>query len=215
MMKLTTENLCLEYQDGLNKRKILDCINLKIEGKESVVLVGPSGSGKSSLLYILSTLKKPTKGSVFLNNQEISHTKETEKTRYDHFGFVFQQNFLIPYLTVIENVCKASRDHQLKETAYILLEELGIKHLAKKLPYQLSGGEKQRVSIARALVTNPDVVFADEPTAALDQENANHIYSLLRRTTANKILVMATHDMTLLDGTERVLRLENKNIVEE
>ena len=211
-MKLITENLSLEYQDGLSKRRVLENINLQIEDKEIVVLIGPSGSGKSSLLYILSTLKKPTEGSVFLNDKEISNIKDAEKIRYDHFGFVFQQNFLIPYLTVIENVCKASRENNLKEQAYTLLEELGIKHLDKKLPHELSGGEKQRVSIARALVTNPDIVFADEPTASLDVENANLIYTLLKRITENKILIMATHDTTLLDGTERILKIENKKI---
>ena len=212
-MKLTTENLCLEYQDGVKTRQVLDNINLEITADESVVLVGPSGSGKSSLLYVLSTLRKPTKGRVFLNEQEISNAKNAENIRHDYFGFVFQQNFLIPYLTVLENVCKASKSSNLTGCAYELLEKLDIKHFAKKFPHELSGGEKQRVSIARALVTNPDVVFADEPTASLDKDNANQTYSLLKKVTKTKILVMATHDTTLLDGTERVLKIENQSVI--
>jgi len=211
-MKLISKNLCLEYPDGIKKRQVLDNINLTIKANECVVLIGPSGSGKSSLLYVLSTLKNPTKGSVFLNDKEISNVKDSEKIRYNHFGFVFQQNFLIPYLTVIENVCKAGKDNNIKDRAYELLINLGIEHFAESLPHELSGGEKQRVSIARALVTNPNVIFADEPTSSLDKDNARHIYSLLKKVTKNKILIMATHDTDLLVGDERVLKIENKSV---
>ena len=213
-MKLVAKNLGLEYSDGSSVRKVLNNINLEIKEKECAVLIGPSGSGKSSLMYLLSALRKPTTGSVFLNDVDISKAKNIDQIRYENFGFIFQQHFLIPYLSVIENICKAKKDDNIKvkENAYELLDSLGIKKLANKLPYQLSGGERQRVAIARALIKNPVVIFADEPTASLDKENALQIYSLLIKHSSNSILVMTTHDISLLGGTERVIDVENLNI---
>lgn len=160
----------------------------------------------------LAHLRQPTKGKVYWNGQELTGMKHNERIRYEHFGFVFQQHFLIPYLTVMENVCIANNDRNLKESAREILEQLGIASLTQKQPFELSGGERQRVAIARALVKHPDVIFADEPTASLDKENAIKIFSLLKDASKKCIVIMATHDTSLLNGDERVLVLENARI---
>jgi len=207
-MKLSAENLCLEYKDGSAVRKILHNINLDISSGECIALTGASGSGKSSLIYLLSTLRKPTSGKVRLNDLDIVTAKNTEQIRFDNFGFVFQQHFLIPHLSVFENICGSKpASSGISSEIQELFEILGISDLTKRMPHQLSGGERQRVAIARALAKNPAVVFADEPTASLDAENAAIVYSLLRKASLGKILVIATHDTSLFDGTERVVNL--------
>lgn len=214
-MVLEAKGLTLEYPDGMNTRKVLDTINLSINSRETVVLYGPSGSGKSSLIYLLSTLKRPTEGSVTFDDMIISNNKNSDLIRYNNFGFVFQQHFLIPYLSVLENICITRKDSEQKIDAYHLLEDLGISTLAHKKPHQISGGERQRVAIARALMNKPKVVFADEPTASLDKENASKIYSLLKNRSSDAILIMATHDTSLLEGDERIIKVENSQIWEE
>ncbi|HHU74584.1 MAG TPA: ABC transporter ATP-binding protein [Clostridiales bacterium] len=213
-MILEAKGLTLEYPDGLSKRKVLDNINLSVKPKETVVLCGPSGSGKSSLIYLLSTLKRPSAGTVAFDNMVISNNKNADFIRLQNFGFVFQQHFLIPYLSVLENICIMRKDRKKISDAYHLMEDLRIETLANKKPHQISGGERQRVAIARALMNNPKVVFADEPTASLDKENANKIYSLLKNRTSDAILIIATHDMSLLEGDERIIKVENSKIWE-
>lgn len=215
-MNIYTQKLGLSYQDGITSREILMDVNLKVETNEKIVILGPSGSGKSSLLYLLSGLKKPTFGHVFFGDKELTNNRKIDKVRYENFGFVFQQHFLIPYLSVIENVCLAhSKPKWIKKEALIALSQLGIENLAPKMPHELSGGEKQRVAIARALVKKPSVIFADEPTASLDKENAEMVYKLLKKYSNNRILIFATHDISLLNGDERRILIDNKEIVEE
>ena len=148
-----------------------------------------------------------------MNGRDLTTTRDTAKVRYDHFGFVFQQHFLVPYLTVRENVCLARKDKNLKEEASRILTALDIEKISDKCSYEISGGERQRVAIARALVKNPDVIFADEPTASLDKENAHNVFSLLKEKTKDRILVLSTHDTSLLEGDERVIRIENCKLI--
>ena len=213
-MELNINNLVIEHQDGTAMRRILDNIDLKVNTKESVILLGPSGSGKSSLLYAMSTLRKPTSGKIYLDGKNIFDMGSLEKVRYKHFGFIFQQNFLIPHLSALENICRVRKERDIKEKAHNLLGKLGINHLANKFPHELSGGEKQRVSIVRALVSSPDIVIADEPTASLDKDNARQVYKLIKSVTKDRILIMSTHDVSILDGTERVLKIDDKNLKE-
>ena len=208
------KDLCLDYPDGTGTRTILENVNINIEKGESIVLLGPSGSGKSSLIYLLSGLRMPTKGDVFCDGKELTSMKADQKSRLRHekFGFVFQTHFLLPYLSVIENVLSATNTNSkhVKEQAGDLLEQLGLGGHIKKRIYQLSGGERQRVAIARALIHEPDVIFADEPTASLDHNTACEVVDILKRTKKDSIFIMATHDTSILSGDERVIRIMDK-----
>lgn len=179
------------------------------------VLVGPSGSGKSTLLYMLSALRKPTGGSIPFNGKIIDTDRIAERTRAEKFGFIFQRHFLIPYLTVMENVRMGTgsktADRDIKE----LLDRLSIADLADKKPFQMSGGQCQRAAIARALIKKPSVIFADEPTASLDRTNADNIYSLLRECADRSIVIIATHDISLLAGDEDIYRIADCKVEKE
>ena len=172
---LGVKNIDLEYIDGRTKRTIFSNVSFDIHSGEFVSLLGPSGSGKSSLLYIVSLLKTPTVGEIYLDDVLISRAKNKNEIRYENFGFVFQHHFLIPHLTVLENVCTASYEKNVEKQAKDLLERLGLKDLINQKPYRLSGGERQRVAIARAVVKKPRILFADEPTASLDHHTAQEI----------------------------------------
>lgn len=211
MSILSAEKLTLKFIDGGQENIILNDIDLSFSKGETVILSGPSGCGKSSLLYALSLLREPSNGIIKYNGEYVSSRKRKEDIRYNNFGFVFQQHYLISYLSVIENICLKSNAK--KEDAEKLLERVGLLDFVNKKIYQLSGGQKQRVSIARALVHEPTVIFADEPTASLDKENAIEIYRLLKEVSRDKLLIMATHDKSLLNTEEKVYIFENKKLV--
>jgi putative ABC transport system ATP-binding protein len=210
------KELALSYKDGSKLNNVLVGVNLKIEKGENVVLLGPSGSGKSSLIYLLSGLKKPTGGEIFYEGFNIGklNDKDSAGLRKNKFGFIFQMHFLIPYMKVIENVMTGAPEfnEKYRSRAMMVLRELGIDQYEHKKIYQLSGGERQRVAIARALVSEPDVIFADEPTASLDHENAVDIIKMLKEYKENSTLVMATHDTSILAGDERVLKVEKHGV---
>ncbi len=212
------KKLSLSYKDGTKENKVLENVSFKIEKGENVVLLGPSGSGKSSLIYLLSGLKKPTSGEIFYEGTNIGRLsdKDISGMRRQKFGFIFQMHFLIPYMKVIENVMTGAPDFNDKyeKRAKKVLEEVGLGSYAQKKIYQLSGGERQRVAIARALVSEPDVIFADEPTASLDHDNAEDIIKMLKEYKENSTLVMATHDTSILGGDERILKVEKHGIRE-
>ncbi len=214
---ITCENLWLEYPDGTGTKTILSNIDLAIKEDENVILLGPSGSGKSSLIYLLSSLRQPTKGNVFWKDQNLTKdTNHATDIRRAHFGFIFQMHFLLPYLNVIENALVGLNkyDASAKEQASEILMQLGLgDHLQQKI-HQLSGGQRQRVAIARALMNEPDVIFADEPTASLDHETACEVMDILKHHKKNSILVMATHDTSILAGDERVIHVTNGQLVE-
>jgi ABC-type antimicrobial peptide transport system, ATPase component len=211
---ITADLVNLSYLDGLKKRKILSDVCLSIDESETAVIFGPSGAGKSSLLYLLSGLRKPNSGKVIFDDIDITAIEDTDKIRYENFGFVFQQHFLIPYLTVFENVCLAKKDKNIKLDAQDILKELGLESFLHKLPYELSGGERQRVAIARALVKKPKIIFADEPTASLDKETAIQVFDLLKNFSKSCTLIAATHDTSLLSGNERIFSICNGSVTE-
>jgi putative ABC transport system ATP-binding protein len=213
---LECRNLTLKYKDGHKENLVLDNIDLKIENGKNVVVLGPSGSGKSSLIYLFSGLKKPTSGRIIIDGVDSStmNEKQFAKIKRQKFGYIFQQHFLIPYLTVIENVMVGApvNNKEYNESAHVLLKELGIEQYTKKRIFELSGGERQRVAIARALVSQPEVIFADEPTASLDHDNAMEIMKLLKEYKSSSTLLMATHDTSILSGDEDIIRIENKKV---
>ena len=215
-MTITTENLKLIYPDGTKEKVIFENLNLCIENGDRVVLAGPSGSGKSSLIYLLSLLRLPTDGKVLFDGVECHTTSERLEKRYKEFGFIFQQHFLIGYLTVLENVTLAVKNtnSSVKSKAVEILDNLGLKEHIHKKPSCLSGGERQRVAIARALIKNPRIIFADEPTASLDHETGLSVMQMLKKATEDKILIFATHDTSLLDGSERMFHISN-GIIDE
>lgn len=213
-MKFEVKNLSLSYKDGEDKREIFNDISFSFKEKERIVIVGPSGTGKSSLLYMISGLRTPDVGEIIYDGKVIQSGEIALNIRYTDFGFVFQQHYLIPYLNVLDNICIARRDCNLKEEAMQILTYMGMEKMAAKRPFELSGGEKQRVAIARAIVKKPKIIFADEPTASLDSRNAKLIYNLLREFSQQATLVIATHDKSILDGDERMFNIRDKKLIE-
>jgi len=214
-------NITLEYPDGDSTLKALDAVDLAVGRGEFLSLVGPSGSGKSSLLAVAATLVKPTSGLVLINGQDVSALKEAERTalRRDKVGIIFQQPNLLPSLTAVEQLL--IRDHlrgkAVREAlgkAHELLEIVGLGASANKRPHQLSGGQRQRVNIARALMGSPTVLLVDEPTAALDHERSESIVRLVRRITDefSTATVMVTHDTEFLPLTDSVATMRDGRI---
>lgn len=213
---LSCSNLCLEYPDGENINTVFTDISLEVKNGEILVLLGPSGSGKSSLIYLLSSLRKPTAGQVHFKGAALSdlNAKKAANLRKNHFGFIFQAHFLLPYLNVLENVIvgHAHFNKGVRAKALNILEQLGLEGQSHKKIHQLSGGQRQRTAIARALVNEPDVIFADEPTASLDHSTACDVMAILKSHKKGSIVVMATHDISILTGDERVVELADGKI---
>lgn len=192
----------------------LDKIDLKIEQGEFVAIMGASGSGKTTLVNILTCLDTATSGEVWLNGVNVSSLDEEGRRsfRADQMGLVFQQFHLIPYLTVFENVMLAQHYHSVVDVDAVtkVLEQVGMAHRMKHLPSQLSGGEQQRVCIARALINESPIIFADEPTGNLDQKNETMILSLfLKLHQQGRTLVIVTHNPELGRYADRILRLQH------
>ncbi|MFM9871868.1 MAG: ABC transporter ATP-binding protein [Fimbriimonadaceae bacterium] len=211
------ENVSLVYQD--HGREVHACreIDLAINEGEFVGILGPSGSGKSSLLYLASGLKVPTTGSVFWNGRRLGEMSDSERAnvRLNDFGFVFQYPFLIGYLTALENILVALPDQNRQTEAEALLETLGLSDQIDRYPHQMSGGQKQRVCVARALLGSPKVIFADEPTAALDHVSGRNVMGLLNEHRGSGALVVVTHDPIMLEGADRIIKMEDGQIFSE
>lgn len=199
-------------------------INLGIFGGEFASITGPSGSGKSSLLYLLGLLDVPTSGDLFVQGKHANDLNETEKAyfRLSLFGFVFQFHFLLPEFTALANVLLPMRalgkldDKQMQERGLKLLSSLGLEGHAHKLPGQLSGGERQRTAIARALANEPLVILADEPTGNLDTRSGEQVLRIFRSLVdeTNRAIVMVTHDLNLADRTDRRIKIVDGQLVD-
>jgi putative ABC transport system ATP-binding protein len=212
---LSAQDLALDYRTGTSVAHAVDTVSLSVDKGSFVGLIGPSGSGKSSLMYLLSGLKRPTRGTVAFDGRdyrEIS-TPGLMQLRRQQYGFVFQQHFLINYLTALENVMVGAvrRNHEVVAYAQELLRRVGLGDKLRQRPYQLSIGERQRVAVARALVHRPAIVFADEPTASLDQATGREVIDLLvdYRRRASGSVVVVTHDPAMLTGADRVLQMRD------
>jgi len=209
----------LIYRD--HGREVAACrdLDVTIAPGEFVGILGPSGSGKSSLLYLLSGLKQPSHGEVRYEGKVVSAMPDGERAnlRLRDFGFVFQQPYLLGYLTALENVALAGGPGGSAggSDPGSLLENLGLGDKLHRYPHELSGGERQRVCVARALFGEPKVIFADEPTAALDHRNGVQVVELLNRHRGRGALVMVTHDPSMLEHADRTLRIEDGAVVDE
>ncbi len=196
-------------------------VDMDIQDNEWVSIMGPSGSGKSTLLNILGGLDYPTEGSVSYDGKEITTMKEDELAvfRRENIGFIFQQSYLIPYLTALENVMLAQYFHSIvdEEEAAEALKKVGLGHRLHHRPSELSGGEQQRVCIARALINSPKILLADEPTGNLDRENTRIILELLRELHRNEgfTIVLVTHDPYVAGWGKRLLTMEDGRIIKD
>ncbi|ECL2753240.1 ABC transporter ATP-binding protein [Campylobacter coli] len=197
-----------------DKVKALDNINLNIYKGEWLAIMGPSGSGKSTLLNILSLMDDPSSGKYILDNEDLEQINEEQKItlRREKIGLIFQQFHLIPYLSALENVMLSQYYHSSvdEEDAKAILEKVGLSHRLSHLPSQLSGGEQQRVCIARALINNPEILLADEPTGNLDEANEKIVLETLQKLkNEGKTIVLITHNPELAKFADRTLILQH------
>ncbi|NLF77693.1 MAG: ATP-binding cassette domain-containing protein [Chloroflexi bacterium] len=215
---LQAEHLHLTYQDGETLVNAVKDITLSVEDHQFIGILGPSGSGKSSLLYLLSGLRQPTQGEIYLDDRPYSKFPEAERValRRTEFGFVFQQHFLIDYLTTLENVMVSApvQDAAHAEQAKALLAELGLRDKLHRFPYELSGGERQRVAIARAMIHRPRLIFADEPTGLLDRRTGIQVMALLRTYCDQGSLIAVTHNPEILTDADLVIKMRDGQVVE-
>ena len=201
---------------------VLKGVDLQIAKGEIVTIAGPSGSGKSTLLHILGTLDKPDSGDIYLSNQPLHQLngKAMAAFRNRHIGFVFQFHHLLPEFTAIENVCipgwiAGRKKKEVLDRAEGLLQTLGLGHRMGNKPMQLSGGEQQRVAVARALINEPDIVFADEPTGNLDSANARELHQLFfdLREKMKQTFLVVTHNEELAGMSDRILHMKDGKII--
>ena len=218
---LKAEKLGKSYDLGSRFITILDNVSLEISRGEFVVVKGTSGSGKTTLLSLLSGLDHPSEGTIFLGGHNITHCTEDELStiRNDDIGFVFQAFHLIPSLNALENVmfpAELKGDKEACAKAESLLERVGLRERFRNFPEQLSGGEKQRVALCRALINEPKIIFADEPTGNLDSQNSSEIIQLFSdlHQENETTLVLATHSMELAQKAERVMYLHDGKLSE-
>lgn len=208
------DNINLNYNVNGNDIRVLKNINFELKKNERVALIGESGSGKTSLLMLMSGLEKPSTGSIFFENKDFSVISEEQKTaiRKKKIGLVFQQFYLIPNYTALENVMfpmQINKINNEKEKANLILSDVGLEKRKNNLPSELSGGEQQRVAIARAISFNPEVILADEPTGNLDRKNTELVSNLLINYSKKKkiSLFLVTHNINLAKKCDRVINL--------
>ncbi|MGK0375851.1 MAG: lipoprotein-releasing system ATP-binding protein [Arenicella sp.] len=220
---LRCQQLGMTYTEGPNDVEVLSNINLQIEKGERIAIVGASGSGKSTLLHLLGGLDLPTSGSVWVDGQELSKMSDKKRglIRNQYLGFVYQFHHLLAEFTAVENVAmplliRGDDTKEAKKKASELLEEIGLGHRLEHRPIELSGGERQRAAIARALVTEPNVVLADEPTGNLDENTAQGVFDMMMSLNQRigTALVMVTHDTSLASKMDKRYHLESGTLSE-
>lgn len=213
MNLITIKDVTKVYNGGEGEVTALGGVTFHVEEGEFVALMGPSGSGKSTLLTMLGAMNPPTSGSVMIDDIDVYSLSSEKRAdfRSEYLGFVFQQFQLVPYLTALENVMLPlaitgkSNSEQL-ELAHTVLHKVGLADKAKRLPNQLSGGEQERVAIARAIVNEPPILFADEPTGALDTKNSEEIMNLFKQLNAEgQTIIMVTHNPEFISDVKRTI----------
>lgn len=220
---IEVHDLVVEHPTASGARRVLNCRELTIVGGTTTSITGRSGSGKSTLLGVLGGLGLPTRGSVTIGSTRLTDLPEPERVafRRDTVGFVFQADNLLPFLTVAENIelrlALSSDGENVEQRIAELLERLGLGGLGHRLPDQLSGGQRQRVAVARAIAHRPSVILADEPTGALDEENAEAVIQLLldAHERLGATLILVTHDMSIARSMSRTVELRDGSIVNE
>ena len=221
---IKVENIVKEFGSGESLVSVINGADFQINKGELVALIAPSGAGKTTLLMMIGCVEEPTSGTIYLGNEKVYEdkwlTKETRKIRREKIGFIFQAHYLIPFLNIIDNVTLVSQVNGISEAqahkeAMELLEYFDIAEKAKAMPSELSGGQNQRVAIARALANKPEIILADEPTAALDMERSVDVVKMLKKIAIdqNVAVVMVTHDESMLPLCDRILKIENKKVI--
>lgn len=216
---IATQQVSMQLQGGGQTVTILQDVTLDIPEKQTVAIVGPSGSGKSTLLGLIAGLDRPTSGSIWLNGREITRLgeKAMARLRLANVGYIFQSFHLIPTLTALENVAiplELTGDGHAHRRATDLLQAVGLGHRISHYPVQLSGGEQQRVAVARAFACRPPILLADEPTGNLDSQTGQQVIQLIMalHRDAGTTLVLVTHDQQLAASMERVITLRDGRI---
>lgn len=221
---IKVENLVKKFGKGDSLVNVIDGASFSVDKGELVALIAPSGAGKTTLLMMIGCVEEPTSGTIYLGNEKVYEnrwlTKETRKIRREKIGFIFQAHYLIPFLTVLENVTLVSQANGMskKESEMIameLLEYFDIADKANAMSSQLSGGQNQRVAIARALANKPEIILADEPTAALDSARSIAVVEMLKKIAVdqNVAIIMVTHDEAMYPLCDRILKIENKKVI--
>ncbi len=220
-MLITAKNLEKIYGTGQGKVYGLYSTNLAIEAGETVAIVGNSGSGKSTLLRLLGGLDTPTSGSVFINEQDIFQLNEDDRSaiRRKYMGFIFQEFLLISVLSVYENITfPLSLNNQPIDKHFLrhVVDFLGLSDKLHRMPYQLSGGEQQRTAIARAIITKPQILFADEPTGSLDEKNSLEVVNLLMELTkeSKTALLLVTHNPDVAHSATRIVHMRDGQLID-
>ena len=217
---LKVQNVYLSYTSGSNQVKVLQGINLDVNSSESISVMGESGSGKTSLIMLISGLERVSSGSIIFQDRDITKLSEDElaELRRKHIGIVFQSYYLIPNYSALENVCltlEINKEKNIETKAKEILDRFGLKERLNNLPSQLSGGEQQRVAIARSLVVKPSLILADEPTGNLDSENSKMISDMLINYVReeNSSLVLVTHDDNLASRAQRKIKIKDGKVI--
>lgn len=221
-MILQTTNLSKFFESDNNVIKAVNNVNLSVEQKEFISIVGTSGSGKTTFLNALAGLEKPTAGEVLINGVNIYDFKSDDLIKYrrKNLGFVFQNFNLLPMLNVKENIIlPISLDNKKVDEVYLndIIKLLGIEDKINEFPSKLSGGQQQRVAIARAIIAKPTILFADEPTGNLDKKTREDVIHLLKSVSKelNQTILMVTHDIEIAKETDRIITLEDGKIIGE
>ena len=221
---IRVENLVKHFGKGESLVEVIDGASFQVNKGELVALVAPSGAGKTTLLMMIGCVEEPTSGTVWLGEEKVYEnrwlTKETRKIRREKIGFIFQAHYLIPFLNVIENVTLVPQTNGVPEKeankiAMELLEYFEIADKAHAISSELSGGQNQRVAIARALANKPQIILADEPTAALDTKRSVDVVKMLKKiaTDQDVAVIMVTHDEAMLPLCDRILTIEDKKVL--
>ena len=217
LLKLNKVNL--KYKTGKDNIRVLKDVNLTTKKKETISIIGESGSGKTSLIMLIGGLEKATSGKIFFQNNEITKLSEDKvsEIRRKNIGIIFQSFYLIPNYTAVENVALTLELNKFKnpeKESKILLDRFGLSHRFNNLPSQLSGGEQQRVAIARAIAMKPELILADEPTGNLDTENSVMISNILFKyvNEEGSSLIMVTHDPKLANKAKRKIKIKDGKI---
>ena len=220
-LMLVASNITRDFFTGGINVRALDNINLSVQKGEFLAVIGRSGSGKTTLLNVIAGLDQPTHGTIVINDQDISSFSDRQMTelRRHHIGFVFQSFGLLPLMSAAENIELALRiagtnkKHR-RERTLELLELVGLENRSQHRPYELSGGEQQRVAVARAIANNPPLIIADEPTGELDSNTGQQIFTLLRKVAETGVTVItATHDPFVIDHVDRVVEMNDGKLL--
>jgi putative ABC transport system ATP-binding protein len=220
---ITAKNIIKTFKNGSVETQVLKDVSLEINSGEFVAIMGKSGAGKSTFMYQLGLLDHPTSGDVFIDEVNASGLSHDDRTRFrlDNLGYIFQDYALVPELTAVENVMiplmmQGKSTDEALQIARASLAKINLAHRENNLPSQMSGGEQQRVSIARAVAHNPKILFADEPTANLDSESSKAVIDIFRALhAAGQTIVMVTHEPEYTTYCDRIIRLSDGQIIDQ